>query len=122
MMNVMNKGTLHLDVSLAYENAHYPKRLLRKIFFRKPIDVKPDSLLHKLTRALTLRVNSLHTQSVDRIGHNLRIIARERNGVVQAIERPNHPFYLGLQFHPEFMIWRPTMRAIFKALVDEARG
>lgn len=121
MMNVMNIGTLHLDVSLAYENAHYPKNLLRKIFYRKKIEIEQGSLFHTLTRSKTLRVNSMHTQSIDKIGNHLNITAQEKNGVVQAIERPNHPFYLGVQFHPEFMIWRPTMQALFRGLVNAAK-
>jgi len=122
MMNVMNKGTLHLDVSLAYENAHYPKNLLRKVFYRKRIDIEAGSLFNELTQSDALRVNSMHTQSIDKIGQNLGVTAREKNGVVQAIERPNHSFYLGVQFHPEFMIWRPTMQALFKGLVKAAKG
>jgi len=120
MMNVMNRGSLHLDVAQAYEDAVYPKDLWHKIFFRKPIIIMPDSLLARLVRAHRLRVNSLHSQSIDRVGNRLRVAAREHNGVVQAVERPDHPFYIGVQFHPEFMIYRPTMRSLFRSLIGTA--
>jgi len=120
MMNVMNEGTLHLDVSQAYEDADYPKSLWRKAVFRKGIAIEADSLLARLVGTLRLRVNSMHSQSIDRPGRALTVTAREANGVVQAIERPGHPFYLGVQFHPEFMIYRPSMRAVFRGLVGTA--
>jgi len=120
MMNVMNKGSLHLNVALAYEGAHYPKNLLRMAFFRKGIEIEPNSMLCKILRTNFLRVNSMHTQSIDRLGKNLRVCAQEKNGVVQAIERPGHAFYLGVQFHPEFMIYRPSMQRIFKSLIKTA--
>lgn len=120
MMNVMHEGTLHLDVSTAYENANYPQNFIRKIFFRKHIDIKPDSLLAKLFKTDNIRVNSMHKQSIDKIGKGLKVTATEKNGVVQAIEKPNHPFYLGVQFHPEFMLHRPPMRAIFKGLIKQS--
>ncbi|MFP4098410.1 MAG: gamma-glutamyl-gamma-aminobutyrate hydrolase family protein [Alphaproteobacteria bacterium] len=120
MMNVMHKGTLHLDVSLAYENAHYPKSLLRKMFFRKKIVIDKESLLRQLVNTSSLRVNSMHTQSVNTVGESLKVTAREENGVVQAIEKPEHPFYLGVQFHPEFLLYRPSMRALFEGLVRKA--
>lgn len=121
LMNVMNGGTLHLDVSLAYENAYYPKSLLRKIFYRKLTKVLPESMLFRLTGRKTLYVNSMHTQSIDKVGRNLRVTGKEENGVIQVIERPDHSFYMGVQFHPEFMIWGSRMRALFSGLIQAAR-
>lgn len=122
MMNVMHGGTLHLNVSLAYENAHYPKNLFRKIFFRKAIKIEPNSLFHRLTNKTTLRVNSMHTQSIAKTGSGFVISAKENNGVIQAIGNPAHPFYLGVQFHPEFLLYRPSMRALFRGLVRATRS
>lgn len=121
MMNVMNGGSLHMDVSLAYEKAHYPKSVLRKMFFRKAINLEPDSLLCRVMRMTRARVNSMHSQSINRLGKRLRVVAQEDNGVVQGIERPGHKYYLGVQFHPEFLIYRPSMRRIFKGLIAAAK-
>lgn len=121
MMNVMNRGSLHMDISIAYENAHYPKSLFRKLFYRKDILVEPRSLFFKIVRLNPVKVNSYHSQSIDRLGRNLKVSAQERNGIVQVIERPDHPYYLGVQFHPEYMIYRADMRNIFKTLIEHAR-
>lgn len=122
MMNVVHGGSLHLDVSLAYEDAEYPKALWRQLFFRKTIFAQTPSLLHTLTNKTQMRVNSMHTQSIDDLGDNLEVVARERNGIVQAIERKvPHNFYLGVQFHPEFLIGRKDMRGIFGGLIKAAK-
>jgi putative glutamine amidotransferase len=118
MMNVMNGGALHMNVRIAYENADYPEGLWHEITYRKSIKITQGSLLHKLMGTNEWRVNSIHSQSIERLGDRLEITAREHNGVVQGIERPNHPYYLGVQFHPEFMIYQSKMRSIFKGLVD----
>jgi len=47
--------------------------------------------------------------------------AREPNGVVQAVEDPLRRFWIGVQFHPELMIYRKSMRQLFRTLVEAAR-
>ena len=44
------------------------------------------------------------------------------DGVVEAVELPEYPFCIGVQWHPEAMVRRdPTMLPLFTALVDAAR-
>lgn len=121
MMNVVNNGTLHMDVAQAYSGTDYPRSTIHKMFYRKPIDVEPRSLLHRLLRARRTAVNSMHSQSIATLGTGLRVTAREDNDVVQAVERHGARFYLGVQFHPEFLIYRRGMRAIFRDLVKAAQ-
>jgi putative glutamine amidotransferase len=40
---------------------------------------------------------------------------------MEAIEDPDAPFYLGVQWHAEGLIDRPEHRALFAALIDAAR-
>jgi CTP synthase len=35
--------------------------------------------------------------------HGMRFSAEGESGIVQAIEIPDHPFFLASQFHPEFL-------------------
>jgi GH43 family beta-xylosidase len=65
-------------------------------------------------------VNALHRQAIDRLGHGLRVAARDRNGIVQAIEHESLPLVVGVQWHPEFLPQVPQQRAIFRLLVQRA--
>jgi putative glutamine amidotransferase len=46
------------------------------------------------------RVNSFHHQSVDRVGNNLRVLAKSGDNVIEVMDGPG--LYL-VQFHPERM-------------------
>ncbi len=46
-------------------------------------------------------VNSMHHQGIDRLGNGLRAVATSEDGLVEAVEVPELPFALGVQWHPE---------------------
>ena len=67
------------------------------------------------------RVNSRHHQSVGRPGNGLTVSARAADGVVEAIEKPDARFCIGVQWHPE-NFWRSgEFRPLFDAFVTAAR-
>jgi putative glutamine amidotransferase len=49
--------------------------------------------------------NSFHRQVVDEVAPPLRVTGRAADGVIEAVEAPRdaHPFWLGLQWHPELL-------------------
>lgn len=67
------------------------------------------------------RVNSFHGQAVGRVGAELRICAAAGDGVIEGIERPDRPFVIGVQWHPEIASYadKQSLR-LFQALVREA--
>lgn len=120
LMNIEAGGSLHKDVSKVFEKAKYPSGILANIFFRKTIFIEKDTLLFKILNCPDTRVNSMHTQSVDRPGKGLIETSREKNGVIQSLEDPQKDYYIGVQFHPELLIHRKNMRGIFRALINAA--
>ena len=119
MLNVLAGGTLHPDLS-EFETGR-PRNAIARFFRRYPIRVRYKSKLSEVTRCPTqMRVNAIHQQAIDRLGAGLTVSAREPNGVIQAIENPSAPFWLGVQFHPEFLIYRAPFRRLFTALVNAA--
>lgn len=121
LMNVHRGGNLHLDVSKVYEKAHYPNGTLARIFYRKRMHVRPASLLFTLIGEEYSRVNSLHTQAINELGAGLEISGEESNRVVQAVEDPTHRMMLGVQFHPEYLIYARRYRNLFNHLVRMAK-
>lgn len=63
-----------------------------------------------------VQVNSTHHQAVDDPGA-LRICGRAPDGVVEAVEASDHPFAVGVQWHPELL----DDDRLFRALVLAAR-
>lgn len=69
-----------------------------------------------------LRVNSTHHQAVREPGLGVLVSARAPDGVVEAIELPDLPFAIGVQWHPEAVArHEPRHEAIYDGLVRAAR-
>ena len=120
LINVVCGGAVHMSVSDAYEDAHYPDGILHNIFYRKKIMIHENCPLYDILKRTELDVNSIHKQAIAVLGEGLEINARENNGVIQAVSLKDHPMYLGVQFHPEFLIHRKIFRSLFRALVVKA--
>lgn len=118
MLNVFFGGTLHIDIHAVYVDA--PR--LYTILPRKLVEAKPDSRLRAILQCDRFRVNALHHQSIDRPGRGLRIVATDAHGIVQAVENPDAPFLIGVQWHPEFLVTHRGQQGLFRALVAAARG
>lgn len=58
-------------------------------------------------------VNSMHHQGIDHVAEGLLVSARSGDRVVEAVEDPHAPFYLGVQWHPEYL---DRCRGLFNAL------
>src|SRR5205823_2372139 len=93
---------------------------VRTILPRKRILVLPGTRLYRLLGARPRRVNALHQQAIAKLGAGLRVAAKDRNGIVQAIEHATLPFVLGVQWHPEYLPQLSEQRAIFRLLVETA--
>ena len=117
LINVQRGGRLHRDLKDFYVET--PQ--LTTVLPYKPITVETDSRLAGILRRNSCRVNSLHRQAISDTGNGIRVVAREDNGVVQAIEDPERPFLIGVQWHPEYLPQRPEQRRIFKRLVECAQ-
>lgn len=69
----------------------------------------------------SLLVNSFHHQAVNAPGKDVLISARAQDGTIEAIELANHPFALGVQWHPECMYrTSPEMRTLFHEFVSHS--
>jgi putative glutamine amidotransferase len=117
MLNVALGGSLYTDIYKIYVEA--PK--MRTVLPKKTITIVKDSRLDRILRCNPCSVNALHHQSVDKLGKDLRVVARDESGIVQAIESETAPFLLGVQWHPELLFWKPPQRRLFSALAEAAR-
>ena len=85
------------------------------------VRIVAGTLLHRITGAASLAVNSAHHQAVKTAGPGLVIDAIAEDGVVEGIEDPRRRFCLGVQWHPEFGL-SDGDRRIFRAFIEAALG
>lgn len=89
------------DFNVKYVSAH-------------PILIQGDGHFSQWTDgASEIQVNSLHNQGVARLANNLRIEAVASDGLVEAFSIENHPYFVGVQWHPE---WKATKNTFSKLL------
>lgn len=117
LLNVAAGGSLHADIT-ARRRKTSPRVSPLPC---KPIAIRSSSRLAQQLGAPRLCVNGLHHQAVARLGADLVVVARDADGFVQAIEDRTGAPIVGVQWHPEYLIYRQASRRLFTALVANAR-
>lgn len=87
------------------------------------VTVAADSRLAAiLGTAGDVSVNSRHHQAVRRIAPGFRMSAQAPDGVVEAIERDDRRYCIGVQWHPENFWPSGRFAELFRALVEASRS
>lgn len=113
MINVACGGTLsqdlHTDNPDLAKHDYFPPTFERYRISHR-IDIEADSrLAHAMGQVH--EVNSMHHQGIDRVGFGLRVVARADDGLPEALEVPELPFVVGVQWHPEELAKTDQMSA-----------
>jgi len=121
LMNVHAGGNLIGDVSSLRKHTSNRATLLP----RKRVQIEDGSELAAWVGSSAMRVNSLHHQAIDKTGRLLRVVATDRDGIVQAIEGSasglDQPLRMGVQWHPEYLPQRTDQRHLFAGFVAACR-
>lgn len=85
--------------------------------------LEPGGLLRALAGSDRVRVNSLHSQGIDRLGEGLQVEARAPDGVIEAFRVRRAPrFAVAVQWHPEWQVMSNSLsRALFAAFGAASR-
>ncbi len=122
-MNVACGGSLFQDISSQISTALQHRQRTPSTNLSHTVTVTPGSLLRRIVRSRSMRVNSSHHQSVKAVAPSLIASALAPDGIVEAIESPAHRFFLGIQWHPEFLFDRhPLHRRLFETFLRAARA
>jgi putative glutamine amidotransferase len=87
------------------------------------IELVDGGLLHRIAGSRRLKVNSLHSQGVERLAPRLVTEATAEDGVVEAFRIDGaRSFALAVQWHPEWKVMEnPFSRALFAAFGQAGR-
>ena len=116
LMNLAEGGTLIRDVNTLYDE----RPQLYTVLPRREVQVETDSRLFEIMNRSEVLVNSLHFHAVRDAGRGMRIVAREPSGVPQAIEHTGRRFWLGVQWHPEYLPQQEVHQRLFAELSKAA--
>ena len=123
LLNVALGGTLYEDVL-----AWMPGAIKHDFFGEHPrnhqahtVAIEPGSKLAATLGRREASVNSLHHQGIRDLAPGLAAAAHAPDGLIEGVEAVDHPFALGVQWHPENLIHDvPEMLALFRGLVEAA--
>lgn len=115
VLNVAMGGTLYQDINTKLS---HNQRAPRDYPFHA-IVIEEKTKLFKIIRQSNIRVNSFHHQAVKKLGAGLKISAIAADGIIEAIESENHPFVVGMQWHPECLEDEYADK-LFRALVKHS--
>ena len=140
MLAVALGGSVYQDLGVQYKDKPLVKHSqdLQREYASHTVVVEEGTMLQKIlrntavtpspsgegNRGVRLLVNSFHHQAVRECGSRLRVCARAKDGVIEAIESSEHKSILGVQWHPECFIMRDCrdMMPIFEWLTAEAQN
>ena len=120
LMNVYRGGSLNQFLPEMDRQPPLEHRKIDGIMQRHDVEVKPESWVAKTVGKTSINANSSHKQSIRQVGRGLRIIGTAPDGVIEGIEDPTLPLFLGVQWHPERLHDEADHLALFRLLVQKA--
>lgn len=103
LINVLNGGSLYQDLSYAdfvtirHNQVDNPSQATHSV------DIENDTFLTDIFGNMT-RVNSFHHQIVKDLAKDFKVVAKSKDGVIEAIEKIDDTNYIiATQWHPEMM-------------------
>lgn len=122
-LNIASGGTLVQDIPSTFKESkikHASPNGWRDGFNHHYVEIKPDSKLRKIIGEKKIKVVTSHHQCVDKPGKGLKVGARAKDGVIEAVESEGDRFLIGVQWHPERDL--ETGKELFKKFVNRCRA
>lgn len=125
VLNVALGGTLWGDIPSQVPGAlgHDYDDIQPRNYAAHMVDILPDSRLAAELGTTQTAVNSLHHQAIRDLAPGLKTVATSPDGIIEGVEAPGHPYAIGVQWHPEWLVDdNPAMVRLFRGFVAAARN
>lgn len=122
VLNVVLGGTLyeHLPDAVGEQVAH---RLPPRETALHRVQVDAGTRLAEILGVAQTEVVSWHHQGIRMLGSGLKPTAYAPDGVIEAVELPEHPWCIAVQWHPELSAAEdPVQQRLFDALAQAANA
>lgn len=119
VMNVTFGGALYQDLPAQRPTPVVHRQEMPFNLPHHQVHISLDSALFQLLGKEHLSVNSMHHQAIWTLAEGFRATAWAEDGLIEAIELPEARFFLGVQWHPEYMFQDyQSGRDIWRGLVE----
>jgi putative glutamine amidotransferase len=121
IVNVALGGTLYTHIPDQVPNAldhAYPGN--RRTVLVHEVKIEEGTRIADIYGEPIIKVNSLHHQGLKDIAPSLRVAGHSPDGLVEAVELPDHPFGVAVQWHPEWLTDQQSTRNLFRKFVAAA--
>lgn len=125
-INAAMGGTLWQDVPSQFQRTDGKQKLAHSqtradFYTSHRVRIEEGTLLERVIGEKEIWVNSFHHQAVWEPAPKMKIGAYASDGLIESIEDPDLPFFLGVQWHPERYFDRDrTAMALFDAFAEAA--
>jgi putative glutamine amidotransferase len=119
LVNVVEGGTLLQDIQ---PKRHGPRVAHnQREWAQHPVQVLRGTHLRKILGIWRAQVTTGHHQAVRELAPGFVVAAVAQDGIIEAIERPDYPELLAVQWHPEQSPRSRVTRKLFGAFVRACR-
>ena len=118
ILNVCRGGTL-------YQHIEGHRQTDPGFIKKQKLVLTENSYMKQLTGLNEITVNSFHHQNIKDLAPGLAVEGVSEDGYIEAFRDPDHPFFYGVQFHPEIYIGRDTdehSHLLFDAFIKACRA
>ena len=124
VLNVALGGSLFQDIQAQIPGAErhdwYPNHPRDRL--SHTVAISPNTRLAQIVGTTLLPVNSLHHQSVKDVAPGLAVTGFSPDEIIEVVEALDHPFAIGVQWHPEELAGGDARaRRLFDAFVEASR-
>ncbi len=104
LINILYGGTLYQDLTSQFKSDIKHTETVPPTQAAHAVEVVKGTKLYEWYQKSEAQINSSHHQGIDQLGSGLTANAITGDGLIEGIEDPNHPFCLGVQWHPEYLL------------------
>lgn len=101
LLNVFFGGTLWQDIPTGMTGALSHTQTTPWGSHHHEVRVEKGSRLERAIGREHLEINSFHHQAIREVAPALEVTARAEDGLIEAVESRDHPWIVGVQWHPE---------------------
>ena len=124
IINVALGGSIYQDIPSQFPK-DFPIAHKQPFYYTTPshtVAITPETKMADICQQPSIQVNSMHHQAVKELAPHCIVSGVGPDGLIEAIEMPNYPFLIGVQWHPEYL-WKHNFAAanLFSQFIKACR-